>query len=133
MPPSWQGRTLLRLSIERPTSRAFVRSEQTRKLSLLKNQPFGEAPRAAPSLVLQVDPMRPGTRMPKGLPKHRQIISIGAEPNNMPDTDSIRIATFEPVGDAERATAALLAPAKQKALIPPAWRQLIPDKRGYAA
>jgi hypothetical protein len=77
--------------------------------------------------------MRPGTRMPKGLPKHRQIISIGAQPNNMPDTDSIRIATFEPVGDAERATAALLAPATQEALIPSAWRQLIPDKRGYAA
>ena len=71
--------------------------------------------------------------MTKGLPKHRQIISIGAEPNNMPDTDSIGIATFEPVGDAERATPALLAPGAQKALIPAAWRQLVPDKRGYAA
>ena len=70
--------------------------------------------------------------MPKGLPKHRQIISIGAEPNNMPDTDSLRIAPLKPVSDAERATPALLAPAKQKALIPTAWRQLIPDKRGYA-
>ena len=71
--------------------------------------------------------------MPKGLPKHRQIIAIGTESNNMPDTDSIRIATLKPVGDAERATPALLALAKQKALIPPAWRQLIPDKRGDAA
>jgi hypothetical protein len=71
--------------------------------------------------------------MPKSLPKHRQIIALGAEPNNMPDTDSIRIATFEPVSDAERATPALLAPAKQKALIPSAWRQLVPDKRGDAA
>ena len=71
--------------------------------------------------------------MPKGLPKHREIISIGAEPNNMPDTDSIRIAPLKPVGDAERATPTLLAPAKQKALVPPAWRQLIPDKRGDAA
>ena len=71
--------------------------------------------------------------MPKGLPKHRQIISIGAEPNNMPDTDSIRIGTLKPVGDAQRATPALLAPAKEKALIPSARRQLIPDKRGDAA
>ena len=71
--------------------------------------------------------------MPKGLPKHRQIISIGAKPNNVPDTGSIRIATLEPVGNAERATPALPAPPNQKALIPPAWRQLIPDKRGDAA
>ena len=71
--------------------------------------------------------------MPKGLPKHRQIISIGTEPNNMPDTDSIRIAPLKPVGDAERAPPALRAPSHQKALVPPAWRQLIPDKRGYAA
>jgi hypothetical protein len=71
--------------------------------------------------------------MPKRLPKHREKVSFRTKPNNMPDTDSIRIATFEAVGDAERATPALLTPATQEALIPPAWRQLIPDKRGYAA
>ena len=71
--------------------------------------------------------------MPKSLPQHRQIISFGPEPNNMPDTDSIGIATFKPVRDAERAASALLAPANQKALIPPTRRQLIPDKRRYAA
>ena len=70
--------------------------------------------------------------MPKGFPEHQQIISLGAESNNMLDTDSIWIAPLKPVGDAQRATPALLAPAKQKALIPPAWRQLIPDERGYA-
>ena len=71
--------------------------------------------------------------MPKSFPKHRQIISIGAESNNMPDTNSIRIAPLKPVGNAERATPALLALANQEALIPPGWRQLIPDKRGNAA
>jgi hypothetical protein len=71
--------------------------------------------------------------MPKGLPKHRQIISLGGNAHDMPDTDPIRIAPLKPVGNAKRATPALLAPAKQKALIPFAGRQLIPDKRGDAA
>lgn len=124
---------LLRPPIERPTCRAFVRSQETRKLSPFQNQPFGETPWAAASLVFQVYPTGPGTRMPKGFPKHRQIISLGAEPNNMPDTDSIRIAPLQPVGDAQRAAPALLAPANEKALIPSARRQLIPDKRRDAA
>ena len=71
--------------------------------------------------------------MPKGFPEHREMIAVRIKPNNVPDTDSVRIATLKPVGDAERAPPARLAPAKEKALIPPAWRQLIPDKRGYAA
>ena len=124
---------LLPSPIECLARRALVRSEQTRKLSLLQNQPFGEAPWTAASLVFQVDPIRPGTRMPKGFPKHRQIISLGPEPNNMPDTDSIRIAPLKPVSNAECGPPALLTPTNQKPLIPPAWRQLIPDKRGDAA
>jgi hypothetical protein len=55
--------------------------------------------------------------MPKGLPKHRQVISIGTEPNNMPDADSIRIAPLKPVGDAQRATPALLAPGANSSQI----------------
>jgi hypothetical protein len=47
------------------------------------------------------------------------------------NTDSLRIAALKPVSDPERVAPAF-APAAQKALIPVAWRQLIPDKRGYA-
>ena len=70
--------------------------------------------------------------MPKGLPKHREIVSFRTKPNDMLDTDSLGIAALKPVSDAERATPALLASAAEKALIPIAWGQLIPDKRGYA-
>jgi hypothetical protein len=69
--------------------------------------------------------------MPKGLPKHREIVSFPTKPDDMPDTDSLGIAAFKPVSDAERIPPAF-APAAQKALVPVAWRQLIPDKRGYA-
>jgi hypothetical protein len=110
----------------------FVRSQQTRKLYLLQNQPFGETPGAAAPLVLEVDPMLPRTRMPKGLPEHREIVAIWAEPNNMLDTDPLGIAAPKPVRDAQRVPLAL-APAAQKALIPAAWCQLIPDEGGYAA
>ena len=70
--------------------------------------------------------------MPKGLPKHREIVSLRTKPNDMFDTDSLGIAALKPVSDAERVAPAF-APAAQKALIPAAWCQLIPDKRGYAA
>ena len=70
--------------------------------------------------------------MPKGLPKHREIISVRTKPNDMLNTDSLGIAALKPVSEAERVTPAF-APAAQKALIPVARRQLIPDKRGYAA
>ena len=70
--------------------------------------------------------------MPKGLPEHREILAIRAKPNDMLDTDSLRIAALKPVSEAERVAPAF-APAAQKALIPIAWCQLIPDKRGYAA
>jgi len=110
----------------------FVHSQQARKLSLLENQPFGEAPRAAAPLVLEVDPRRPGTRMPKSLPEHRKIIAIRAKANDVLDTDSLGIAALKPVCNAQRAALALAA-AAQKALIPAAGRQLIPDEGGYAA
>jgi hypothetical protein len=71
--------------------------------------------------------------MPKGLPKHREIISVRTKPNDMLHTHSLGIAALKPVSEAERGAPALLAPAAQKALIPVAWRQLIPDKRGDAA
>jgi hypothetical protein len=70
--------------------------------------------------------------MPKGLPKHREIISLRTKPYDMLHADSLRIAALKPVSDPERVTPAF-APAAQKALIPVAWCQLIPDKRGYAA
>ena len=114
------------------TRRAFVLSKQARKFCLLQNQPFTEAPGASASLVFEVNPMRPGTRMPKGLPEHREIIAIRAKPNDMLDTDPIGIAASKPVRDAQRAAIAL-APSAQKALIPSAWCQLIPDEGGYAA
>ena len=110
----------------------FVRSQQAHKLCPLQNQPLVEAPRAAAPLVLEVNPIRPGTRMPKGFPEHREIVAIRAKPNDMPDTDPVRIAAPKPVRDAQRATLAL-APTAQKALIPAAWCQLIPDEGGYAA
>ncbi|MBA3513885.1 MAG: hypothetical protein H0T77_05880 [Pyrinomonadaceae bacterium] len=70
--------------------------------------------------------------MPKGLPEHREIIGIRAKPNDMLDADPLGIAALKPVRDAQRAALAF-APTLQKALIPAAWRQLIPDEGGYAA
>ncbi len=70
--------------------------------------------------------------MPKGLPEHREIVAIRAQPNNVPDTDPLGIAALKPVRDVEGAAPAL-APAAQKALIPAAWCQLIPDEGGDAA
>ena len=101
-------------------------------MRLRQNQPFAEAPWASASLVFEVNPMRTGTRMPKGLPEHREIIAIRAKPNDMLDTDPIGIAASKPVRDAQRAAIAL-APSTQKALIPSARCQLIPDEGGYAA
>ena len=70
--------------------------------------------------------------MPKSLPEHREIVAIRAKPNDMFDTDPVGIAALKPVCDAQRAALAL-APAAQKALIPAAWCQLIPDEGGDAA
>ena len=70
--------------------------------------------------------------MPKGLPKHREIVSFRTKPNDMLDTDSLGIAALKPVSDAERVALAFAA-AAQKALIPVNWCQLIQDKRGDAA
>jgi len=55
-----------------------------------------------------------------------------AKPNDVLDTDPLRIAPLKPVRDAQRAALAL-APTAQKALIPAAWYQLIPDEGCYAA
>ena len=70
--------------------------------------------------------------MPEGLPEHRKIIAIRVEPHDMLDADPVGVAALRSVGDAKRATLAL-APAEQEALIPAAWRQLIPDESAYAA
>ena len=112
---------------ESQTSRAFVCSQQANKFCLLQNQPFVEAPRIAAPLVLEVNPMRPGTRMPKGLPEHREIVAIRAKPNDMLDTDPLGIAALKPVREAQRAALAL-ASTTQQALIPAAWCQLVPDE-----
>ena len=65
--------------------------------------------------------------MPEGFPEHWEVVAIRGEPNDMLDTDPLRIAAPKPVGDAQRAALAL-APAAQQALIPAAWCQLIPDE-----
>jgi hypothetical protein len=70
--------------------------------------------------------------MSKGFPEHREIVAIRAKPNDMPDTDPLRIAAPKPVSDAQRVALAL-APAAQKALVPTARCELIPDKRSDAA
>ena len=110
----------------------FIRSQQARELYLLQNQPFGKTPGAAAFLVFEVNPRRPRTRMPKGLPEHREIVAIRAKPDDMLNTDPLGIAAAKPVRDAQRATRTLASGA-QKALIPAAWCQLIPDEGGYAA
>jgi hypothetical protein len=110
----------------------LVRSQQARKSCLLQNQSFVETPRVTAPLVLEVNPTRPGTRMPKGLPEHREIVAIRSKPNDMLDADPLGIAALKPIRDAQRVALAL-APTAQKALIPAAWCQLIPDEGGYAA
>ena len=83
-------------------------------------------------MVLEVNPSRKRARVPKGLPEHRKIVTFWAEANNPPDTDPLRIAPAKAVRDPQRLALAL-APAAQKALIPAAWQQLIPDERRDAA
>ena len=107
--------------------RALVRSQQTRELHLLQNQPFAEPPRAAAPLVLEVNPLRLGTGMPKGLPQHVQIVAIRAKTDDVRDTDPLGIAALIPVRYAQRAALAY-ALATKKALIPAAWYQLIPNE-----
>ena len=70
--------------------------------------------------------------MPKGVPKHREIVTLWAKPNDMLDTDPLRIAALKPVRDAQRVALAL-APTAQQLLIPAAWRQLIPYEGRNAA
>jgi hypothetical protein len=70
--------------------------------------------------------------MPKGLPEHRKIVAFRVKPNDSLDTDPLRITAPKPVRDAQRAALAL-APTMQKALIPAAWHQLIPDEGCDAA
>ena len=124
---------LCRLAFSRSTTGgAFVRSEQAPELSFLQNEPLGEAPGAAAPLVLEVDQMGPGTRVPKGIPEHWEIVTVRGKSNNMLDADSVRISAFKPVSDVQRSALAL-ARAAQKTLIPAAWRQLIPDEGSDAA
>jgi hypothetical protein len=70
--------------------------------------------------------------MPESVPEHREIVAIRGKPNNVFDTDPFRISALKPVRDAQRAAFAF-APAAQKALIPAAWRQLVPDEGSDAA
>ncbi len=76
-------------------------------MCLLQNQPFVETPRVAAPLVLEVNPMLPGTRMPEGFPEHRQVVTIRAKPNDMLDTDPLGITASKPVRDAQRVALAL--------------------------
>jgi hypothetical protein len=39
--------------------------------------------------------------MPKGVPEHREIVTIRAKPNDVLDTDPLRIAAVNPVRDAQ--------------------------------
>ena len=126
------ARTRVRQPHDYRTRRLFICSQQARKVCLFQDQPFGEAPGAAAPLVLEVDPMRPRTGVPKSFPEHREIVAVRGKPNDVFDTDPFRISASKSVGDAERAAFAF-APAAQKALIPAAWRQLVPDEGGYAA
>ena len=65
--------------------------------------------------------------MSKGLPEHREVVAIRAQPNQMLNADPFRIAALKPVCDAQRVTLALASTA-QETLIPAAWCQLIPDE-----
>lgn len=107
--------------------RVFIRLQQTHKLCLFQNQPFGQAPRTATPLVLEVNPMPQGIRVPKGVPEHREMIAIRDKPDDILDADPLRIAALKPVRDAQRVALAL-APTTQQTLIPTAGRQLIPDE-----
>jgi hypothetical protein len=70
--------------------------------------------------------------MPKGLPEHREIIAIRAQPNDTLDTDPVGIAAPKTVRDSQ-GSALALARTAQKPLIPAAGCQLIPDEGGNAA
>ena len=70
--------------------------------------------------------------MPKGLPEHRKMVTFRPKPNYSLHTDPFGIAPPKAVGDTQR-TALALTPASQKALVPAAWQQLIPDEGCDAA
>lgn len=117
---------------DRVSSRVMVRLQQTRQLRPLQNQPFAETPGTASPLVLEVDPVRSGGRMPECLPEHRQIVAIRSKPHDMPDADPLWITAPKSVGDAKRMALAL-APASEEPLIPATWSQLIPDEGRHTA
>lgn len=70
--------------------------------------------------------------MPKGVPEHREIVAIRDKSNDMLNANPIGIAALKSVGEPQRAAPAL-ARTMQEALVPSAWRQLIPDKGSDAA
>jgi hypothetical protein len=82
-------------------------------------------------LILEINPPGPGSPVSKGFPDHREIVVIRWQPDDVSDTDPLRIAALESIGDVQRAAPAF-AGAAQQTLIPAAGRQLIPDKRGNA-
>jgi hypothetical protein len=70
--------------------------------------------------------------MPERVPEHREIITLGAKPNDMPDTDPVGITALKSVRNPQRIAPAG-TPSKKKALIPAAGPQLIPNESGNAA
>lgn len=111
---------------------AAVCSEKAHEACLFQNEPLAQAPGISTPLVLEVHPGRTRARMPKGLPQHWKILTVGLEPDDTPDTDPLRVAPPKPIRNAQRMAVAL-APAKQQALIPAARHQLVPDEGGDAA
>ncbi len=110
----------------------LVSLKQHRKLALLKDNPFVESPRTTAPLILEINPLRPWTQVPKGLPEHWEIVIFGAKPDYMPDANSLRISAFGTIGNEKRA-ALTLAFASQEALVPATRCQLIPDESSNAA
>ena len=115
-----------------PAHLTLVATEQAGELCLLEHEALGQTPRTAAPLVLEVDPARPRPRMPKRFPEHREIVALGPDPDDVPDAHPLGITAPETVRDAERLAPAL-APTPEKALIPAARRQLIPDEGRDAA
>jgi hypothetical protein len=99
---------------------------------LLEDKAFGQTPRAATSLVLEVDPPRLGSRVPERFPDHWQIAILQTQANYEFDADALGIAALKSVGDVHRAALATFACAAQQPLIPTAMCQLITDERGNA-
>ena len=118
--------------IEAPTGCLLIRAQQSRQVRLLQDKALGQTPRAATPLVFEVDPPGPGSRMPKRLPQHGQVLILEAQANHIFDADPLGIAALQPVGDIHRTALARFARAAQQPLIPSARCQFIPDERGNA-